>query len=367
MKTKLELFLKTFLKTLMPFAIGLVVLLIAFLGARVMVSFTIWQSNDPVYRGLKLIETICITAFPFLIAFIIIFVGMRCLYKTYDYMDIMYSAMERILTNNDEDEMVKLPEELSELEVKINQVIITARENKRQAIESEKKKNDLVVYLAHDLKTPLTSVIGYLTLLNDEQQISPELREKYLSISLDKAERLEELINEFFEITRFNLTNLTIEHKKINLSRMMEQIQYEFLPMFQEKNITSKLNTPKDLMIKCDPDKMQRVFDNLLRNAVNYSYENSEINIDIIPEKDKVYIRVCNHGDTIPKEKLDRIFEQFYRLDTARTSKSGGAGLGLAIAKQIVELHGGSITAKSEDDIIEFQVEIPGLLENREN
>ena len=111
-------------------------------------------------------------------------------------------------------------------------------------------------------------------------------------------------------------------------------------------------------MIRCDVNKMQRVFDNLLRNAVNYSFENAEISIVVTQSKNMVHIKFANHGNTIPKEKLERIFEQFYRLDTSRSTGNGGAGLGLAVAKEIVMLHGGTITARSENEIIEFDVTI---------
>ena len=216
-----------------------------------------------------------------------------------------------------------------------------------------------VVYLAHDLKTPLTSVIGYLTLLRDEGQISEELREKYLSISLEKAERLEDLINEFFEITRFSLSSITLEYSNVNLTRLLEQLTYEFQPMLSEKNLTCSLEMERDMTLRCDVDQMQRVLDNLLRNAVNYSFEGGTIRIGAAREGDDMKIRVSNRGNTIPKEKLERIFEQFYRLDSARSSRSGGAGLGLAIAKEIVELHQGTITARSEDERIEFEVTLP--------
>ncbi|MCI8491099.1 MAG: vancomycin resistance histidine kinase VanS [Lachnospiraceae bacterium] len=267
------------------------------------------------------------------------------------------------LIEEDSNEILLSPE-LSATEQKINQIKHTLKQQRLEAEAAEQRKNDLVVYLAHDLKTPLTSVIGYLTLLRDEPQISEELRQKYLSISLEKAERLEELINEFFEITRFNLQNLTLSYEKVNLTRLLEQLTYEFKPIFAEKNLNYFLEIEPDTMIRCDINKMQRVLDNLLRNAVNYSFENTTIHILAAQNTDSMHIKFINQGPTIPQEKLERIFEQFYRLDTARSSKSGGAGLGLAIAKEIVELHHGRITAKSSDEIIEFHVMIPISPEN---
>lgn len=254
---------------------------------------------------------------------------------------------------------VILSPELSLTERKINHIRHTLEQRKSEAAVAEQRKNDLVVYLAHDLKTPLTSVIGYLTLLRDERQISEELREKYLSISLEKAERLEDLINEFFEITRFSLSSITLEYSNVNLTRLLEQLTYEFQPMLSEKNLTCSLEMERDMTLRCDVDQMQRVLDNLLRNAVNYSFEGGTIRIGASQEGEYMKIRFSNRGNTIPKEKLERIFEQFYRLDTARSSRSGGAGLGLAIAKEIVELHQGTITARSEDERIEFEVTLP--------
>ena len=254
---------------------------------------------------------------------------------------------------------VSLPPELSATEKKINTVKHTLEKQKLDMKLAEQRKNDMVMYLAHDLKTPLASVIGYLNLLCDEGQISEELRQKYLSVSLDKAERLEDLINEFFEIAKFNLSNITLQYSRISLVRLLEMLLYEFQPMLHEKNLECNLMVPEDIMIRCDADKIQRVFDNILKNAVIYSFEGTDIDIAVVGQGEDVEITFTNHGDTIPEEKLERVFEQFYRLDASRSTSSGGAGLGLAIAKQIIELHNGAIIARSENEMIEFKVILP--------
>jgi two-component system sensor histidine kinase VanS len=275
-------------------------------------------------------------------------------------MDTIVEASNLLVDSSDD--LSQRPPELRQVEDRMNRIKQEAIRNARLAKEAEQRKNDLIVYLAHDLKTPLTSVIGYLTLLRDEPRISEELRSKYLSVSLEKAERLEDLINEFFEITRFNLSQMTLDISRVNLTRMLEQITFEFQPLLAEKNLQCFLHCPPNIEMKLDTAKMERVFDNLIRNAVNYSFENSKIEIEVTPMKDKVALFFRNSGNTVPKEKLDRIFEQFFRLDTSRATRTGGAGLGLAIAKQIIELHHGTITASSENEQIAFTVELPFMI-----
>lgn len=259
-----------------------------------------------------------------------------------------------------DDELVKLPQEYKDVEDKLNKMKYSIIRNEQVAKEAEQRKNDLVVYLAHDLKTPLTSVIGYLTLLDESDDLPKEFVKKYVNISLNKAERLEELINEFFEITRFNLQNINISKEKINIIQMINQLKEEFYPMFASKNIKCNVNTSiSNNYIYGDSDKLARVFDNILRNAINYSYENTDININIDGDEKNINISFRNKGDMIPEDKLDKIFEKFYRLDVARRSTTGGSGLGLAIAKEIVELHGGKISATSNDEYTEFLIVLP--------
>lgn len=301
------------------------------------------------------------------------------------YLDEIVAAAEQLASPSDQ--AVTLSPALKNIQDNLNLIREQALRSAILAKEAEQRKNDLVVYLAHDLKTPLTSVIGYLTLLKDEPELSPEFRARYTGIALDKAIRLEDLINEFFDITRFNLTTLTLEKERVHLSRMLEQITSEFLPILSEKSLSWRTEIAPNIELLCDPAKMERVFDNLIRNAVNYSYPNTEILLSLeaspgafadhtyaaAPAESgaeaavlvkstappQVLITVSNHGRTIPPDKLSRIFEQFFRLDSSRATATGGAGLGLAISKEIVELHGGFISATSENERITFTVMLP--------
>ncbi len=251
-----------------------------------------------------------------------------------------------------------LPELLDDAELAIQRVEENFRKKDDSAREAEQRKNDLVVYLAHDLKTPIASLIGYLTLLRDEKQISADLHRHYVDVALNNSERLDELINELFEIARYNMSQITLNRDAINLTWLMEQLVYEFGPMLAEKGLSCKLEMPRDVMVCCDADKLERVFENLLRNAMNYSYRDTRIQI-LVTVAEEIRIVFLNYGKRIPKEQLERIFEQFYRLDQARSTSTGGSGLGLAIAKQIVELHGGTIGAECSGDEIRFTVILP--------
>ncbi len=280
-----------------------------------------------------------------------------CINEFINYLSEINRGISELTHDNDNE--IELMPELLTTQNKLNEIKRNIATNKHAAQEAERKKNDLVVYLAHDLKTPLTSVIGYITLIKDEKNISEETRNKYLNITLDKSLRLEELINEFFDITRFNLTNLVLEYKKTNISRMLEQICNEFTPIMQEKNITFELELDEAVEIVCDSDKLLRVFDNLLRNASNYSYNDSKVIVKLKKRNDYIDIMIKNHGKTIPKEKLVHVFDQFFRLDSSRNTVSGGAGLGLAIAKEIIERHKGIIGVKSVDESITFIIKLP--------
>ncbi|MDY3249409.1 MAG: HAMP domain-containing sensor histidine kinase [Candidatus Choladocola sp.] len=277
--------------------------------------------------------------------------------KMTKYLNDISDALEKIL-NGSEEPIVLVPE-LEPMAEKMSTLKMKLVRREQQAAESEQKKNELVVYLAHDLKTPLTSVIAYLTMLDEHPDMSQEERAKYTHITLEKAIRLEELINEFFEITRFNLQGIVLEKEEIDLSLLLEQLADESYGMLSEKNMTCAVDVEERLMMRGDPDKLARVFDNLLRNAASYGREGTQILIQARGGKNRITIVFTNEGVQIPPKKLEMIFEKFYRVDDARSSRTGGAGLGLAIAKQIVELHGGTISATSDSRNTRFVVSIP--------
>ena len=320
-------------------------------------GFKIWYYDDKVYVFLHNIKENIFTIILLAAVIVGVFTTVRFIRKPLKYVEDVIKAAKELTAPTDDP--IELPSVLAEAQYELNSVRETALRSAAIAREAEQRKNDMIVYLAHDLKTPLTSVIGYLSLLRDEPDISEENRAKYTATALDRSQRLEELINEFFDITRFSLTTLTLEPQRIDLSLMLNQTVSEFLPILAEHSLTAKIEIQPGVDMLCDPDKLERVFDNLLRNAVNYSYPDTEIEFTMTADDSLVTVICKNRGRTIPREKLDRIFEQFFRVDSARQSKTGGAGLGLAIAKEIVALHGGTISAESADESVEFTVTLP--------
>lgn len=244
-----------------------------------------------------------------------------------------------------------------------------AAERERQLADESARRSDLVTYLAHDLKTPLTSVIGYLSLLDEVPDMPDAQRARYTGVALDKACRLERLVNEFFDITRYNLTNIELELAPVDLAGLLVQLADEFYPALSAHGNVARVTVAgtvrsvddpgEPLVVTADAARLARVFGNLLRNAIAYSDEGTPVEIGASAGEGSVVVTVSDTGATIPSHKLRAIFDRFFRLDESRGSATGGAGLGLAIAREIVELHGGTISAASENGRTTFTVELP--------
>lgn len=273
------------------------------------------------------------------------------------YFTLIYQGINALL--NDDEIEIHLPSEMSTIERKLNTVKQTLKQRTTDVQLAEQRKNDLVMYLAHDIRTPLTSVIGYLSLLEEAPDMPAEQKAKYVHITLEKAYRLEKMINEFFEITRYNLQQIQLVKEKIDLYYMLVQLSDELLPTLSANGNSAILHADENLTVYGDPDRLARVFNNVLKNAAAYSYPNTEIIISAEEKEKSIVISFQNKGKNIPQQTISAIFEKFYRLDEARTSDKGGAGLGLAIAKEIITLHGGTITANSENETIVFLITLP--------
>ena len=245
----------------------------------------------------------------------------------------------------------------------IAQAINLASEKLEEAIQrgdfSENSKEQLVVNLAHDLRTPLTSVLGYLDLILKDEKLTKEQVRHFLTIAFTKSQRLERLIDELFEITRMNYGMLPIEKRQINLSDLLLQLKEELYPVFEKNDLIARMNILPHLPILGDGELLARVFENLLTNANRYGYDGQFVDINGFVDGEEVVVQVVNYGDSIPPDDIPYLFDMFYTGDKARTHQEDSTGLGLFIAKNIVEQHNGTITAESSLIRTVFEVRLP--------
>lgn len=293
----------------------------------------------------------------------VFFAGRAMYYMGYDRGQAL---ADRAIAAHLVDRLIEHPENVANLDgtfLEVEGAINRVRNRERQVADAlrdeARRKDDLVTYLAHDLKTPLASVVGYLSLLEEAPDLPVEQRARFTGIALDKAHRLDALIEEFFDITRFDFHDIVLTRGYVDLALLLAQVADEFYPILTEQGKSVEVEATASLIVLIDGDKMARVFNNVMKNAIAYSYEGSTIRIFAEQTPDSVVVRFENQGDPIPAPKLGMIFEKFYRLDAARATNRGGAGLGLAIAKEIVSAHGGTISCASTPEATVFTIELP--------
>ncbi|QYR21115.1 HAMP domain-containing histidine kinase [Paenibacillus sp. sptzw28] len=250
---------------------------------------------------------------------------------------------------------VKSEDELGIVAKSINQMA----ERLKQSIEEErsavKGKSDLITGVSHDLRTPLTSIIGFLEYIeNDKYMNEVELR-YYVNIVYEKSLNLKKLIDDLFEYTRLTSGEIQLEFEKLDLSGLLRQLIEEFVPLLEQANMKYHIKGPSETVyIQADPNELVRVYENLFTNAIRYAKDGKQLDISITSVDDYVVVNFTNYGPPIPESDLPYIFDRFYRVDKSRTKSSGGSGLGLAITKSIVEKHGGLIWVKSNKKQTEF-------------
>lgn len=250
----------------------------------------------------------------------------------------------------------------------VNALVDSAVRSMDDERKIEKSKDELITNVSHDLRTPLTSIIGYLGLIEDKQYRSEEDILKYTHTAYEKAKQMKTLVDDLFEYTKVQQHGAPVNIMKIDLNQLIEQLTASFELEAQHRGIeiTSSV-IPNPLMIEADPEKLGRVFNNLVSNAFKYGNGASYIRINARQENDMVVVKVANDGTPIPEKALDHLFERFYRAEASRSRATGGTGLGLAIVKSIVDLHHGSVKVTSTEDETAFIVTLPLKQEVKEN
>lgn len=312
----------------------------------------------PFFRNLS-VNHIMIYLVCALIIFTVLFVLIS--YDTIQYLKEIIIGIERMKNGDMEFELrVEGEDELAVIANSINEMrvqIASDNETKRLA---ERTKDELITNVAHDLRTPLTSIIGYLDLVRRDDLLTPAQQKKYIGIVYDKAKSLETLIKDLFDYTRYDKDKFKIHRNHFDMNQFMTQIVDEFYPSFTEKGLNCIVDLEKaELPVYCDGDLLARAIGNLMSNAIKYGADGKQVEIYTRKQGGKAAVKVVNYGRIIPKEDLEKIFDKFYRVESSRSLKTGGTGLGLAIAKNIVELHDGTISAQSGFSGTVFQIEIP--------
>lgn len=242
----------------------------------------------------------------------------------------------------------------------VNALVDSAVKSMDDERKIEKSKDELITNVSHDLRTPLTSIIGYLGLIEDKQYQSEEDILKYTHTAYEKAKQMKNLVEDLFEYTKVQQHGAPVNIMRIDLNQLLEQLTASFELEGQHRGIeiSSKV-VPNPLMIEADPEKLGRVFNNLVANAFKYGNGASYIRVDARQRADQVEVTVANDGTPIPAQSLDHLFERFYRAEASRSRATGGTGLGLAIVKSIVDLHHGTVTVTSDENETAFVVTLP--------
>jgi len=321
--------------------------------------FSLRQNLQWAYQAASLFFTtfpLCLTLPMIIVCAAVLYVLLT--YRTTRRMGRLQSA---VLNIREGDYQTVLPIEnndaLGELEQSVNSLAVRIDETLTQQKATEQAKDDFIVNIAHDLRTPLTSVLGYLSFIS-EKDLDPELSAKYATISYEKAKQLEELIETLFDTTHLTMDDLQIHKEPLDLEQLLLQKREELYPQLHEADMSIRLKIEAPT-INADGALMARVFDNLINNAIRYASEGRFIDIVGVPIDGGVRITLATHANPIPAEDLERIFDKLYRLDKSRASDGGGTGLGLPISRTIVELHGGQLSARQTTDGTAFDFYLP--------
>ncbi len=251
-------------------------------------------------------------------------------------------------------------DEIGLLILNINQMAEKLLSNIEKEKQIEKQKTELITNVSHDLRTPLTSIMGYLRLLGDAKYENKEQHDEYIKIAFSKSEQLKTLIEDLFEYTKLTDETMVLDAQEVCINELLDQLIEELVPQAEEHDLSFVKEFQEErIYAVVDSEKMVRVFENLLINAIKYSIDKAEIQVSLQREEQHIRISIANHSEEFTKKELENLFERFYKKDQSRSRAVEGSGLGLAIAKSIVELHKGEIRAEYENGVIQFIILLP--------
>lgn len=280
--------------------------------------------------------------------------------KVKTFADIFNTVEDMANGNLDRTIDIKSKNLMGQLANNMNQIVFKLNKSIEEERRAEQTKNDLITNVSHDLRTPLTSIIGYLGLIDDDKYKDEVQMRHYVNIAYEKAKGLNVLINDLFELTKMRNKGVKLDKSTVNLGELLGQLVAQFELQLKNSKMESRLYLSNEkVMVDVDPIKLVRAFENLITNAIHYGKEGKYIDIVTIKEENTVVIQFINYGEPIPVVDLDHIFERFYRVEKSRSLQSGGSGLGLSITKHIIELHNGTISVDSNYERTVFEVRIP--------
>lgn len=274
---------------------------------------------------------------------------------------IYFNELSRSVASLFEDRSapIKLNKDLAIVQNELSAIQAESLHNELLAKQEEKRKNELIAYIAHDIRTPLTSIMGYVSLLQNNKNLSVKRREQYTAIIHAQSQKLSSMLDDFFDIARFNLQEITIKAQSIDLYTLCLQIAEDLYPAASNKELEIVVDAPLNSLCECDPKQIARALSNIVRNAIVYASPKTIITIQVKTTDTEAIISVKNIGQTISPENIETIFERFFREDQARNAEQGGAGLGLTIAREIIRAHNGTIKASSQSSFTEFVISLP--------
>lgn len=293
-----------------------------------------------------------------LILFIVYFFALS--HPTIRYLMDISQGIERIAGGNfDYRFPIRGDDELAGLAENINTMTAQLKLSIEEERRAERTKVELVTNVSHDLRTPLTSIVGYLGLIEEDRYRDEVELRQYVRIAYEKSMHLKSMIDDLFEFTRTS-GGMGLRLSPINLVEMLGQLAAQFRLQFEQAGMACVLMLPDHpIIVDADGDKLVRVFENLIVNAIQYGKDGKRIDIAAWTDFGQTVVEIANYGEPLPASTIPLLFERFYRGEHSRSRNTGGSGLGLAIAKNIVELHHGAIAAASDGGRTSFKVRLP--------